>query len=103
VVSTYRGLDRFLILRFNKLPASVAGGHQTGVCNPVSESTVGLSRLSTLGRMDNKMPQFARQAVLAASQRLNTEERVRAFLAHSRMMVAMYRAGQRLPRRGFPR
>jgi hypothetical protein len=53
--------------------------------------------------MDNKMPQFARQAVLAASQRLNTEERVRAFLAHSRMMVAMYRAGQRLPRGVFPR
>jgi hypothetical protein len=50
--------------------------------------------------METKMTQFARQAVLAASQRLNSEERVSAFLAHSRMMVAVYRAGQRLSPRG---
>lgn len=46
--------------------------------------------------MDTKLTQTARQAVLAAArQRLDSEERVRAFLAQSRMMVAVYRACQR--------
>jgi hypothetical protein len=46
--------------------------------------------------METKLTQSARQAVIAASRRLDTDERVSAFLAHSRMMVAVYRAGQRL-------
>jgi hypothetical protein len=45
--------------------------------------------------METKLTQAARQAVMAASQRLDSEERVSAFLAHSRMMVALYQAGQR--------
>jgi hypothetical protein len=49
--------------------------------------------------METKMTQQARQAVLAATQRLDTEERVSAFLAQSRMMVAVYQAGRTLPRR----
>jgi hypothetical protein len=44
--------------------------------------------------METKSTQAAQQAVLAASQRLNSEERVSAFLAQSRMMVAVYRACQ---------
>jgi len=46
--------------------------------------------------MESKLTQLARQAVTTASQRLDTEERVSAFMAHSRMMVALYQAGQRL-------
>jgi hypothetical protein len=45
--------------------------------------------------METKITQTARQAVLAASQRLDSAERVSAFLAQSRMMVALYQAGQR--------
>jgi len=39
------------------------------------------------------------EAVIAASQRLDSEERVSAFLAQSRMMVAVYQAGRILNRR----
>ena len=46
--------------------------------------------------METKLTLAARQAVVAASRRLDSEERVSAFLAHSRMMVAVYQAGQRL-------
>ena len=45
------------------------------------------------------MTQQARQAVLAASQRLDSEEKVSAFLAQSRMLVAVYQAGRLLNRR----
>jgi hypothetical protein len=45
--------------------------------------------------METKLTEAAQLAVLAASQRLDSEERVNAFLAHSRMMVAVYRACQR--------
>jgi hypothetical protein len=44
--------------------------------------------------MESKLTQLGRQAILAASQHLDTRERVCAFLAHSRMMVAFYQAGQ---------
>jgi hypothetical protein len=53
--------------------------------------------------METKMTQQARQAVLAATQRLDTEERVNAFLAQSRMMVAVYQAGRVLNRRSRAR
>jgi len=46
--------------------------------------------------MESKLTQLGRQAVTAASQRLDTEERRSAFMAHSRMMVALYKAGQQL-------
>ena len=52
--------------------------------------------------MESKLTQLGRQAVTAASQRLDTEERRSAFMAHSRMMVAVYRACQR-PRRNLRR
>jgi hypothetical protein len=49
--------------------------------------------------MESKLTQLGRQALTTASQRLDTEERVSAFLAHSRMMVVFYKAGQRLRRK----
>jgi hypothetical protein len=62
----------------------------------VSESTVGTPRRSKLGLMEAKITQAARQAVMAASQRLDSEEQVSKFLAQSRMMVALYPAGRKL-------
>jgi hypothetical protein len=44
--------------------------------------------------MESKTTQAARQAVPAASQRLDSEEKVSAFLAQSRLMVALYQASQ---------
>jgi hypothetical protein len=46
--------------------------------------------------MEAKITQTARQAVMAASQRLDSEEQVSKFLAHSRMMVALYQAGRKI-------
>ena len=62
----------------------------------MSESTVGASRRSKLERMETKIAQAARQAVMAAPQRLDSEEQVSKFLAQSRMMVALYQAGRKL-------
>ncbi len=45
--------------------------------------------------MEAKITQTARQAVMAASRRLDSEERVSKFLAQSRMMIALYQAGQK--------
>jgi hypothetical protein len=42
--------------------------------------------------METKTTQAARQAMMAASQRLDSEEQVSKFIAHSRMMVAVYQA-----------
>jgi hypothetical protein len=49
--------------------------------------------------METKMTQAARQAVLTASRRLDSEEQVSKFLAHSRMMVAAYQASRKLAMR----
>ena len=49
--------------------------------------------------METKMTQAARQALIAASQRLDSEEQVSKFMAHSRMMVAVYQAGRKLAMR----
>ena len=48
--------------------------------------------------METKITQVARQAVMAASHRLDSEEQVSRFLAQSRMMVALYQAGRKLRR-----
>jgi hypothetical protein len=47
--------------------------------------------------MEAKNTQAARPAVMAASQRLDSEEQVSRFLAHSRMMVALYQACRKVP------
>jgi hypothetical protein len=52
--------------------------------------------------MEAKITQVARQAVMAASQRLDSEEQVSKFLAQSRIMVALYQASRKL-RRGARR
>jgi hypothetical protein len=49
--------------------------------------------------METKMTQAARQALMAASQRLDSAEQVNRFMAHSRMMVAVYQAGRKLATR----
>ena len=49
--------------------------------------------------METKMTQAARQAVMTASRRLDSEEQVSKFMAHSRMMVAVYQAGRKLATR----
>ena len=46
--------------------------------------------------MESKLAREARQALIAATQRLSPEERLNAFLAHSRLMVALYQAGQQI-------
>jgi hypothetical protein len=46
--------------------------------------------------METKMIQTARQALMTASRRLDSEEQVSKFLAHSRMMVAAYQASRKL-------
>jgi hypothetical protein len=62
----------------------------------VNESTVGASGPGKLWPMEAKITQAARQAVMPTSQRLDSEERVSKFLAQSRMMVALYQAGQKI-------
>jgi hypothetical protein len=52
--------------------------------------------------MEAKLAHAATQAVMTSIQRLSREERVNAFLAHCRLMVALYQAGQR-PRGTSPR
>jgi hypothetical protein len=49
--------------------------------------------------MDIKTLEHAQRAVVAASQRVGSDERSSAFQAHSRIMVALYQAGQKLRRR----
>jgi hypothetical protein len=49
--------------------------------------------------METKTTQAARQALMAASQRLDSEEQLSRFMAHSRMMVAVYQAGRKLATR----
>jgi hypothetical protein len=53
--------------------------------------------------MEAKITQIPRQAVMPASQRLDSEEQVSKFLAQSRMMVALYQAGRKLRVRARPR
>jgi hypothetical protein len=69
----------------------------------VSESTVAASRASKLALMEAKITQAARQAVMPASQRLDSEEQVSKFLAQSRMVVALYQASLKLRVRARPR
>ena len=69
----------------------------------MSESTVGGFGASKLEAMKAKTTQAARQAMMPASERLDSEEQVSKFLAQSRMMVALYQAGRKLRTRSRPR
>jgi hypothetical protein len=46
--------------------------------------------------MESKLAIGARQAQIAATQRLTPEKRLQAFLRHSQLMTALYLAGQRI-------
>jgi hypothetical protein len=46
--------------------------------------------------MESKLAQEAKEALIAATQRLSAEERLNAFLAHSRLTVALFQAGEQL-------
>jgi len=69
----------------------------------VSESTVARPKASKLDPMEAKITQATRQALMPASQRLDSEEQVSKFLAQSRMMVALYQAGLKLRTRARQR
>jgi hypothetical protein len=49
--------------------------------------------------MESKLAREAKEALIAATQRLSTEERLYAFLAHSRPMVALFQTGEQIPLR----
>ena len=46
--------------------------------------------------MQSKLAQQARRALVAATQRLTPEQRLEAFLAHSRLLTELYLAGKTL-------
>ena len=49
-----------------------------------------------ISSMESKLAREAKEALIAATQRLSPEERLNAFLAHSRLMVALFKAGQQI-------
>ena len=49
--------------------------------------------------MESKLAREAKDALIAATRRLSTEERLNAFLAHSRLMVALFQTGEQIPLR----
>jgi hypothetical protein len=46
--------------------------------------------------MESKLAQAAERALVEATQRLSPEDRVNAFLAHCRLVMELYKAGQSL-------
>ena len=53
--------------------------------------------------MHSKLGQELKQALVAETQRLSPEQRVEAFLAHSRLLTELHLAGQRLRSSAPPR
>lgn len=45
--------------------------------------------------MESKVAKDAERALVEATQRLSPEERLNAFLAHCRLVMELYEAGQR--------
>ena len=45
--------------------------------------------------MESKIAKEAERALIEATQRLSPEERLLAFLTHSRLVVELYEAGQK--------
>jgi hypothetical protein len=46
--------------------------------------------------MESKLARGAERALVDATQRLSPEERVNAFLAHCRLVMELYEAGQKM-------
>jgi hypothetical protein len=51
--------------------------------------------------MESKLAKAAERALVEATQRLNPEERLNAFLVHCRLVTELYEAGRKM-RAGFP-
>lgn len=52
--------------------------------------------LARLEVMESKVAQDAERALVEATQRLTPEERLNAYLAHCRLIMELYTAGQKL-------
>jgi hypothetical protein len=46
--------------------------------------------------MESKVAKEAERALIEATQRLSPEERLNAFLAHCRLVMELYEAGQKM-------
>jgi hypothetical protein len=46
--------------------------------------------------MESKLAKAAESALVEATQRLSPEERLNAFLAHCRLVIELYEAGQKM-------
>lgn len=46
--------------------------------------------------MESKLAKEAERALIRATQRLSPEERLNAFLAHCRLIMELYEAGQKM-------
>jgi hypothetical protein len=55
---------------------------------------------ATLDAMESKIAKAAERALVEATQRLSSEERLNAFLVHCRLVTELYEAGQKM-RVGF--
>jgi hypothetical protein len=53
--------------------------------------------------MPSKLAQDLKRALIAETQQLTPEERIRAFLAHSRLLAELHLAGQKLRDSKAPR
>jgi hypothetical protein len=51
--------------------------------------------------MESKLAKAAERALVEATQRLNPEERLNAFLVHCRLVIELYEAGRKM-RAGLP-
>ena len=52
--------------------------------------------------MESKLAKQAERALIEATQRLSPEERLNAFLAHCRLVMELYDAGQKMRAREQP-
>ena len=52
--------------------------------------------------MESKIAKQAERALVDATQRLRPEERLEAFLAHCRLVMELYEAGQKRRARSMP-
>jgi hypothetical protein len=66
------------------------------VWDPPAERHSRAATQARIGNMESKLAREAKEALIAATQRLTPEERLNAFLAHSRLMVALFQAGQQI-------
>jgi hypothetical protein len=66
------------------------------VVRPFAERHAPAATHARISSMESKLAREAKEALIAATQRLSAEERLNAFLAHSRLMVALFQAGEQI-------